>query len=285
MEKIVFTNALGQSLTFGRTRPYILQYVDGAGGLEAEIQMQKAPFQDGQTYIDTLVDTRVISLEVAIVGADYQEVYQRRSEMLKIMSPKLGRGELVYYYPGGAKRIVCAVESAPVFPTGGDNKTRGYQKTILTLRCPLPFFTDLVRETIKLEDFVSNFRFPFKFPVYFATRGDFFIINNTGDVPAPISVEFRGPAENPRITNVSTGEYIQVNKTLVAGEKLLINTEFGNKSVRYRDVNGIETNAFGLIDLGSTFFDLELRENEISFISDSGSPEVYVSYRQRYLGV
>ena len=53
-------------------------------------------------------------------------------------------------------------------------------------------------------------------------------IENEGDVDAPIQIEYVGPAKNPKITNETTGEYIQVNMEIGEKEKLvlIISTQF-----------------------------------------------------------
>lgn len=63
-------------------------------------------------------------------------------------------------------------------------------------------------------------------------------IVNDGHVETPIEVEFHGPAENPRVTNLTTGEYVQVNRTLTSDDVLFINTAFRNKIVEI-ERNGI----------------------------------------------
>lgn len=70
-------------------------------------------------------------------------------------------------------------------------------------------------------------------------------IVNDGHVETPIEVEFHGPAENPRVTNLTTGEYVQVNRTLTSDDVLFINTAFRNKIVEI-ERNGIREVQFGL---------------------------------------
>ena len=162
---------------------------------------------------------------------------------------------------------------------------RRTQISSINLICPNPFWQDINPTNIKLEDFVAAFRFPFHFPVRFASRGDSAVLVNTGDVPTPIKVTFRGESVNPKITNLTTGEFIKVNRSIPPGYTLVLNTEFGNKEVKIVAPDGVETNAFNYIDLNSQFFSLREGANNFSFITDGGKPEVYVEYYNRYLSV
>lgn len=280
MSKITYTNELGESVIFSDRPPFILENIEGLAGVDADIQTQKAPYQDGSTHIDTLLESRVLTLQVAILASSRTDLYERRSLLSGIFNPKLD-GTLRYENDYTAKEIPVRVDSGPVYPSPKGN----VQECLITLMAPMPFWLDITEQNYKLEDFVTNFRFPFHFPVRFATRGDTRTILNDGDVPTPIEVEFRGHAVNPRIENNTTGEFIQVNREIPADYKLIIDTTFGRKRVSIVAPDGIETNAFHYIDLDSTFFDLEVGENRLSFITDGGNPEVYVYFKKRYVGV
>lgn len=285
MERLIFINSRGESITLGKSPPYILQTIEGLGGPSTDVQMQKSPFQDGQVYLDTLLEERTIDFDVAILANTPEELYQRRAELVRVFNAKLGPGILRYEYYGNVREIEATVETAPIFPAGSGSKGYTFQIARFSLVCPSPFWLDPLEQNIKLEDFVSNFRFPFHFPVIFSTRGDTRTIINDGDVPTPIIVEFRGPATNPRIENNTTGEFIQVNREVPVNYRLIINTEFGRKRVSIIAPDGVETNAFHYLDLDSTFFGLEVGENRLSFITAGGRPEVYIRFKKRYTGV
>ncbi|WP_324730275.1 phage tail family protein [Lysinibacillus fusiformis] len=285
IEKVTFTNSRGQSIELSNRRPFLLQSVEGKADVGADIQIQKAPYQDGSSYIDSLLQPRSITLNVSILAYSQDGLIQQRQLLASVFNPKLGPGKLVYSKGKVQREINAVVENVPVFAIGSENNGMRFQRTIINLLCPSPFWEDINSENYKLEDFVSNFRFSFHFPVRFATRGDSKILINKGDVPTPIKVEFRGPVVNPKITNLSTGEFIKVNREIPKGYKLILETSFGNKRVEIIGPDGIVQNAFHYIDLASTFFNLDVGENRFAFITDSGSPEVYVEYKHRYLSV
>ena len=110
-------------------------------------------------------------------------------------------------------------------------------------------------------------------------------IKIVGDVPSPIRAEFKNESVNPKLTLVNTGEFIKVQTTIADEEKLIINTAYGNKTVEHIAVDGTIENAYHLITLDSSFFSLPIGENQLSFIGESGTPEVYLYWRNYYVGV
>ena len=289
MGKLIFTNSRGFSVELGDESPFILTKIEGLGAVNAAIQTQKSPFQDGETYIDNLLEPRSISIEIMILADDTEEMMENRRKLLQVFNPKLGEGKLIYEY-GNIKREIKAIsELAPVFPDAGDFKDT-MQPGLIQLYCPNPFWLDTFIESEEMADWVGGLRFPLQLPMMFAGRSSrqHTVIHNAGDVDTPIVFEFLGPATNPVVTKVDTGEYIKVNREIAVNEKLIITTEFGNKKVILENIETKErVNAFGWIDLGSTFFQLEPGNNLISYSADSGqeTARVWIRWRNRYVGV
>lgn len=258
--------------------------IEGLGDVNADIQTQKSPFQDGTTLIDTVLEPRYIQTEFLIRGTDYNEVRSKRTFISSVINPRLGLGTLTYYSGDTVREIKAVAESVPYYP---DKESRGrrWQRGLVTFVAPNPYWQDVSPTNIKLEDYVANFSFPFSFPVNFAIRGDSRTLINDGHAPAPITVTFVGEAVNPSITKIETGEFIRVNRTIPSGYQLVITTEFNNKSVKIVAPDGVETSAMGYIDLDSEFFSLDVGRNQLSFITEGGQPEVYVEYRNWYVGV
>lgn len=282
MEQITYTNKRGQSVVLGASAPYILTKTDGAGAVPADVQTQKAPYQDGVTHINTVLEPRTLTLEVWVLGVNEAETYRHRRTLAQVLSPKLGPGMLRYQYADQVREIEAVPELAPVFPPDtvhGDTM----QSALLSLFCPSPFWLDAYTESEEIVTWQGGLTFPLRLGTRFATKGPKVInIINQGDVETPIRIEFKGPATNPRVTNRVTGEYIQVNRELLAGDVLVIATNFGAKRV---EING--QNVFNWIDLGSTFWQLQVGDNVVEYVSDDviEPAAVTISYRNRYVGV
>ena len=280
MEKITIKNKHGESITLGNAAPYYLETLDGVGEVPVSIESQKSPYQDGSTYIDSVFENRAISIEGMIVTRDNPaSVKEARRKMQRVLNPKLGEVVLKYEQ----KEIKSIVESTPIFPSGRGNKGIYYQKYLIHLLCHQPFWLDSFIESREIVAWIGGMTFPLILPTAFAMKGSKTVnIVNESDVEVPVSIEFKGPATNPRVSNKTTGQYIQVNRELVLGDMLVITTDFGAKRV---EING--ENVFNWIDLGSYFWQLQPGDNIIEYSSDDPvePAAVMISYRNRYVGV
>jgi len=91
---------------------------------------------------------------------------------------------------------------------------------------------------------------------------------------------------NPLLFNVNTQEELKINKTMTAGEAIIVTTHFGNKRVESW-LNGVSTNAFNWLDLSSNFLQLDPGDNLFRYDADEGldNLEVDIYYIPQYLGV
>ena len=278
-----FTNARGESVSFNKAGSFFnANQIEGLGDVDANIQTQKGPYQDGSTFTDAILDERFISFEVVVNGDSDTDISNKRSQLAGILNPKLGEGVLEVTY-GTVTRVINAVaEGVPKYPSGNDNRGLRFQKGLVSLKCPNPYW----KSTTVTEEpaFEPKFRFPIRGPFIMGIQRDQRIIPNDGHSPAPIQVEFFGPALNPVIINNTTGEFIKVNQELLEGERMMIDTSDGNKSVYFVDALGVERNVFNWIDLNSTFFKLVVGNNEIEYTADSDiqGAIVNISYSKLY---
>ncbi|MCS5500870.1 phage tail family protein [Lysinibacillus sp. A4] len=287
METVTYTNRFGESVTFGGP-PFYLQNIEGLGDVSANLQTQKVPYEDGSTLIDVLLDERSIDITFLIVNAidegGYETVSRRRTEVARIVNPKLGPGTLRYENDYLVREILVVASSVPAFPDG-DGRAKTLQKSMINFVAPDPYWRSL-----KIDEepaFQPLFQFPFSGPFQMGMQRDRRIINNDGDVAAPLYIEFFGPADNPKIENVTTGEFIKVNQTLAEGEKMVIDTTPGTKSVEFVDEGGSRRDVINWLDLDSVFFKLQLGENDISYTADNDvqGSIVNISYHKRYNAV
>lgn len=283
MPKLIYTNERGQSIEMGDSAPLLVTKINGLGGVKNNIQKQVAPYQDGSTIAGATLDDRELYIEGVILAANIDSY---RRQLLQVFNPKL-TGTLRYERGQVVKEIGCKPEIGPSFPS---NYGKSGQIFSMTLLCPMPFWLDTYTESEEMADWVGGLAFPLQLPMMFAGRSTKVntVLHNAGDVETPLTFEFIGPCTNPKVINADTGEFIKVNRELAEYEKLVITTDFGRKRVRLFNLyTGEETNAFNYIDLGSTFFQLQPGNNQLSYDADIGkeTAKVWIRWRNRYLGV
>ena len=155
----------------------------------------------------------------------------------------------------------------------------------MSFLCVEPYLLDEEDTLLDVKAIREGLRFHLILPTTFANVSFYKNIVNRGDVETPVEIEYIGPAVNPRVTNETTGEYIQVNMTINEKEKLIINTAEGYETVNLITPNEVK-DVYNNIDLNSTFFKLIVGENMIKYSSDveTARDKVSVKFSNRYIG-
>src|SRR5699024_451552 len=125
-----------------------------------------------------------------------------------------------------------------VFPHAGDFSDC-MQPGLIQLYCLEPYWLDIYESGELIQTWLKGFQFPLKLPFQLRQRGETMKnIYNEGDVETPVEIIFKGPAVNPSVTNITTNEFIKVNRELKSDDTLYITTERGNKKVEIKRGSG-----------------------------------------------
>lgn len=225
--------------------------------------------------------SRPISISADWLGRD-EEKSAKRQELIAFFSP-FSSGTLTVNYMGVERTIEYEVESFKI-NTVSLHETLDFQVDLI---CMDPMFQDVLQTGDSIATWIRGWKWKFTLPFKMKERGEpQKNIINTGHVETPVEIYFHGPAVNPSIKNITTGETIRIIRELTTDDVLYINTGFRQKKVEIIR-NGTRTDAFDYIDLSSRFFSLQVGDNVIEYASENGlapqSVEIY--YKNRYLGV
>lgn len=275
----------GTCVEFSLTPPYIIGSVTGTGGPETTVLSSSVPGVDGVFVHGIRAESREITCFIHVDGDDRKDMYRKRFELIRKLAPDQEPGMLYYANDYTAKRIAAYPQSSPSFT----ERIRNYNRAELRFLCPSPYWEDTVTQSGYMAYLNGGFRFPFLFKptISFAALRNHTSLTNAGSVPTPVEITIRGPATNPAVVNVTTGERFQVRQTLAQGETLQINTKRGEKSVKLIRADQEPEDAFQYIDLHSTFFQLVPGVNELRYESDNETEHarVTVRFREWYAGV
>lgn len=170
----------------------------------------------------------------------------------------------------------------------------------ISIICPNPYFKGLE----EIVDDVSKVIEMFEFPFAHGAKGATFEANTTTDNAIPFSeldlskvtnvlndsesetgmiieVEFLGTVNKLRIVNTGTGEAFTLNYKFIENDKLVIDTNKGNKSIKLIR-NSQEINIFNSLVKGSTFFQLSIGDNYFSYLADNGSSDESIAIRFKH---
>ena len=102
----------------------------------------------------------------------------------------------------------------------------------------------------------------------------FINVKNDGQVPIPYTVTFKALAEvqNPKLIDAATNKYLLLNKTLVAGEKVVVEITHERTYVN----SSVDGECRGALDLSSSFYRLAVGDNVIKPDATSGKENLQV---------
>lgn len=282
MYTLTIENHKGERLNLTQNPKYSVTSIEGLTPPQANINTAINANFDGSVFRSSRLTDRNIVITLAIEG----DAEANRIELYRYIKAKK---QCKLYYQNGRRdvSIVGYVESLNV---GIFEQKEIAQISIL---CPKPYFADVVQTILDMSATSAMFEFPFSIPdegIEFSTLtvATESIVQNLGDVETGAVIIFHatGPASNPAIYNVDTGESFKVNISMSAGDLVIIDTIKGEKGVT-SVINGVTTNIINNVDMGSTWLQFESGANTMLYNADS-SPEnlqCYITFNNLYEGV
>jgi hypothetical protein len=264
-----------------------LKYVSGAEGLgvpPVDIESTKGYRQDGVTVHGVDYQPRVFTLSFGIAGKNFLAAADERRKVARFFADKKPKKFVymrdnftAYLYPvylmGGFETPIASSRLMPSvvqFMAGDPYFKNDIPSTSAAIEEPLLEWPEDGLELVEggLELSTSTTRLSVK---------------NNGDVQSDAIIRFIGPAVTPYIENLTTGERIEVDRTLDEGEVLEINSMTGRVDIIEDDERH---NAFNFISDESEFITLAPGQNEIEFGSAGGALG-YIEIRgiERYAGI
>jgi hypothetical protein len=283
IEKIDFIDKRNQTYTIKENQ---LEAFPLVGGEAANMITTKVWNEHGNTLVNAFMESFDGELIFAIRVANLreEEVEAERRKITSIFNPLNEMIKMqITLNSGAAYNRDISIVTAPIFPIGFQNRNHEWQKVQLLFEANNPFYysdDEIVESFLGVEPL---FQFPFvasnEDPFYFGNIVPNNVAVNKGQVAAPIEIRIKGACVNPQIKNETTGEFIRFrNLTMSAQDELFIDTTFGQKKVL---LNG--ENVFNKLDFASTFFNLAIGENEISFIDETASNDATITFNYRSL--
>ena len=274
------------------TPDFILKSVDW-GVVKGTHHSYKYVNQVGVTVMNTSLGTRDIKIEGWIVAENENHMTSLKNMLNVFVNPQ---EEIDLIYENYSIRF-RPDESVKYSITMAENND-AFAKFQITGTASNPMFSD----TVECKSFFATTLPTFHFPliispslpdkgIIFGKRTESLIANarNDGSVSIGMRIVFKanGTLVNPSLININTLEEFKINKTLVAGEEVEINTSIGKKNVKGRIDSGDFTNYYMYKDLNSSWLQLEVGDNFFRYSADEGinNLEVFVYYNNQFLEV
>jgi len=276
---IKIENDRGEVLDFSTTSRYVAM-LTGTGPPAATINRATVSVADGTRYNSARVGERELLLTIHIV----RDVARARLNLYRFVATK--SHVKIYYQANGLNVYIEGyVETAEVNPW---EQNQYMQVSII---CPMPFWQDVGSTFTDASQVSRLFEFPFAIEeagIELSTMdlSSSTVIENNGTVEAGVTFVITATVAttNPRIHNLSTGEFIGIHATMEPGDQIEICTSTGSKRITHiRD--GVRTNYINKLMLGSAWLKMVVGANEYSYTVDVGECELGVYHTNMYTGV
>lgn len=267
---------------------YVLTSVD-YGSIAATHSTAKGVDQVGERVVNTILDTRPVEIVGFIKATSAADMAAKKAALYQMCDPRAP----FIVMPDKETALECrAAETVKFTPSKLTNNAR-VASFVIDATSHDPLFRDAALRYRKIAEWSSNFVWPLIIPhtgFTFADRTEGLItsLENGGSAETGLLIHFTASAtvENPCLTNIENGEFLKLNRTLVAGETVIVNTNYGQESATSRNGDTVE-DVINAVDLDSTFLQAPIGTTRFRYTADSNvtSMTVTIYFYQRYLGV
>lgn len=262
MYQVKFEKDNGEIFLLG-TGNNIVFDIDGLSGIGVDLGTSQGFSQIGES-----VDTQSVGgKSLTVKGVIYRNLADGKKRLIKAFAP-FSSGKLIFddkYY------IYVYVKESPVVAP-----TKKGGAFMFRLFAPFPFFKEFAENTFYIGVISPAFMFPINYetPHYFGTKSNERYVNvvNNGDLKTSYRLDISTEATSTDIviTNIETFEFLKLNGTLNAGERISIYRD-NNNQLKAELYNGsVITDIISWIDEESTLYELAVGDNLILASDDNG---------------
>lgn len=261
-----YVNADGGELVFEYDHGFLINKPVGIDTVQVSLSQAQGINQVGATVQSTNVQPRPVTISGRLVG-EFQA--ENKNKLLSVIRPDLDAKLYADdYYINVHPTATPTIEPRPSFAL--------FQFSLLA---PYPYWQKDENTAAVLSGIEYKFRLPvnlsktYAFGSAFQTQ--FINVPNRGQLPVPFTVTFaaRGAVTNPRITNVITGEFLLLNKTLEAGERVVVEITHKKTNV----FSSVDGDVRGSLSLSTNLYRLAVGDNVLKPSADTGGDQMEVS--------
>lgn len=271
-----YENENGDSVIFDYSGGYLINKPNGIDTLSVKMNSAQGIDQVGSTIQSVNVQSRPVNISGVLVG-EFQA--ENKDRLLSVIRPDLeGKLYADEFYLNVRPTATPAIEQKPNFAS--------FQFSLLA---PYPYWQKDDSASATLSSVQKGFKFPWNISRAYrfgsVMQSQFIKINNNGQVPIPFTVTFTALSSvtNPKIIDAATNKYLLLNKSMVAGERVVIEITHERTFV----TSSVDGECRGALDLKSNFFRLKVGDNTLKPDAKSGKEnlQVDISYAIEVVGI
>lgn len=289
MKEVSYITDNGYIVNFGKNAPFIcLEISDNFSG---NFIVSKAPFQDGQTtqYVNLTAGNINLIGSILAFGSKQKAAKNVLEEYIDLMNytfnPKV-EGTLIVDNGVTSKQVRCRAINKPTYL----DKYNNHVKIDVELVADNPVW-ESAKEYISGIGFTyNNLRFPLNLPSSTGFIFNQMIADNKTRYDIYPMIEILSIASLIKIENETTGKFIEINRSIEANQKMVIDMKKKKAEIYEKNEDGVyeyKYNATNWLTLESEWIELVPGKNVISINKQilEGVPLSIIKYRIPYMGV
>lgn len=261
-----YVNENGESITFTYNAGFLINKPIGIDTLQVSLSQATGIDQVGATIQSVNIQPRPVTVSGVLVG-EFQ--LQNKERLLSVVRPDL----TAKLYADDYYLNVRPTSTPTIDPSA---KFAKFQFSVLAA---YPYWQRDSNIRSVLSGLQHMFKFPWNIsrPYQFAKLMETQFINvpNHGQLPVPMTVTFfaRGDCVKPKLTNVNTGKFMEINKSLIAGERVVVEITHDRTYV----TSSVDGDIRGALSLKSTLNRLDVGDNVLKPEAEEGRKQLEVS--------
>ncbi len=251
---------------------YQITNIEGLDPPKADINTSSYANNDGFSFNGSKIKDREIVITMKING----DVEENRLKLYKYF--RIKEWCKIYYKSELRDVFIEGYVQTMDAPKFTQNTTAQ-----ISILCPDPYFKDVEIMVQSISKIIKKFVFPFSIDMKEPTivseveleKISNIVNDSETETGLMINILFMGTVNKLEIRNIDTGKNIIIDYEFKKNDKLIINCNRGNKTVILtRDA--VKYNLIPFIRKGYTFFQLEMGDNQFSFLADDGADDMLV---------
>lgn len=275
-KKFRYVNENGGEISFDYLGGFLINKPDGIDTVSVDINEAYGIGQVGSTIQSVNIQSRPVTVNGIVVG-DFQT--ENKNRLLAVVRPDL-EGKL---YADDLYLSVRPTATPAIEPK------KSFSAFQFSLLAAYPYWQKDGSASAALVGVKKKFKFPWNISNEYSfgeiVMAQFINVNNSGQVPIPFTVTFTALSgvTNPKIIDAATNKYLLLNKTLVAGERVVIEITHDRTYVN----SSVDGECRGALDLHSSFYRLAVGDNVLKPEAESGKEnlQVDINYSIETVGI
>lgn len=261
-----YENSEGKKIVLEYDSGFLISKPVGIDTVSVNISEAQGIGQTGSTVRSANVESRPVTVSGIIVGDNQMG---SKEELMDAVRPDLN-GKLYC----GDYYLECRPTETPTIEAKAS-----HAKFQFSLLAPYPYWMKAANAYAALSGVVKRFKFPWNIsrPYRFGevVNNQFILLENNGQLEIPFTVTFTAldAVTNPQIIDAKTNNYLLVKKSMVAGERLVVEITHDRVYV----TSSVDGECRGALDLGSKFWRLRVGDNAIKPEAESGKNNMLVN--------